>query len=222
MFSSLIYQQRSLYLTWFILFVFGVGWTLTIPPETAIIYLNGYYDSSTVFVISWATRLGEWLGFVVVFLIIVLRWRYRELVALVASVLTMLLVVWFLKHMVYYDALRPSVYLEQLGLRLTNFSSYTLNRKFSFPSGHTAAGFTYFFFLGLCMTNNWVKVICLLLAASVAFSRVYLAQHFVADVTAGSLLGVLFATLGYYFLVYRMPWPESSINKKVISTTPDG
>ncbi len=205
-----------MYSLWFALFIFGVIWTLAFPPEKAIVFFNTFYSDPILFVLTWSTRMGELLGFVLVLMVLVIRGNYRHLLAYIVAVVAVLLLMWFLKHVVYFDAIRPSVYFERMGIELPNRSSYTLNRKFSFPSGHTAAGFTYFFFLGLCATSNWQRVICLLFAVMVGLSRVYLAQHFVSDVTAGSLVGVLVASLSYYFLVHRSPWKDSKLDKCII------
>jgi membrane-associated phospholipid phosphatase len=216
MFSRLIHERKSLYLIWFILFIFGVLWSILIPPESAIVYLNDFYRTPLLVFFSLGTRLGELFGFSLAFIVIVLRWRYREMLALVIASLIVVTLSWFFKHMVYPDAIRPSVFLEQVGIELKNHNSYTLNRKFSFPSGHSAAAFTFFFFLALCFKRGWMVFLCLAFALIVALSRVYLAQHFVTDVTAGSLLGVIISSFCYYLFVYRNPWPTSGLNRFVI------
>ena len=51
---------------------------------------------------------------------------------------------------------------------------------FSFPSGHTAAAFTSVF--SLYRENNWLWKPVLVLAAVIAFSRMYLYVHFPTDI----------------------------------------
>lgn len=61
----------------------------------------------------------------------------------------------------------------------------------SFPSGHTVTAFAIATVLAFYTTNKIQYLLLLLAAALVAFSRVYLSQHFLLDVLAGSFIGVL-------------------------------
>ena len=45
------------------------------------------------------------------------------------------------------------------------------------------------------------------LAALLAFTRVYLSQHFTEDVLAGAFVGTV-VTIGVYYLLYRTAWGE--------------
>ncbi|MES2847707.1 MAG: phosphatase PAP2 family protein [Bacteroidota bacterium] len=60
----------------------------------------------------------------------------------------------------------------------------------SFPSGHTVSAFAAATVVALFIQNKWLQVVLLLLAILVGFSRVYLSQHFLIDVLAGSFIGV--------------------------------
>ncbi len=69
--------------------------------------------------------------------------------------------------------------------------------SYSFPSGHSGSSFAAATILFL-RHRKW-GVAVLVLAALIAFSRVFLFVHYPTDVLAGTLLGVLFA-LTVYFL----------------------
>lgn len=65
-------------------------------------------------------------------------------------------------------------------------------RNLSFPSGHSANSFaTAVVLTGFGGLGN----LPILIAGVVAFSRVYLGQHFVSDVLAGATIGFVVATL---------------------------
>lgn len=70
----------------------------------------------------------------------------------------------------------------------------------SFPSGHTASAFALYGFLSFNARGgkSWIALLCTALAIMVGFSRMYLMYHFLRDVTAGALLGVLMGILAYY------------------------
>jgi membrane-associated phospholipid phosphatase len=61
----------------------------------------------------------------------------------------------------------------------------------SFPSGHSASAFAGAWLLNRKFPRFWG--LRYVLASMVAFSRIYLGDHYPGDVTSGSLLGLLFA-----------------------------
>jgi undecaprenyl-diphosphatase len=67
--------------------------------------------------------------------------------------------------------------------------------QFSFPSGHTITAFAITVTLGSFYPDFMVAL--LLVAVSIAASRIILGMHFLSDVLAGSVIGV---SLGYTFL----------------------
>ena len=68
----------------------------------------------------------------------------------------------------------------------------------SFPSGHSASAFAGAWLLNRTFPHRWG--LRYVLASMVAFSRVYLGDHYPGDVASGSLLGLLFAMLFHRLL----------------------
>ena len=74
---------------------------------------------------------------------------------------------------------------------------------YSFPSGHTQASFAAATVL-FVMNKKW-GIGALLIAALIAFSRLYLYVHFPTDVFAGFVIGVVIALLCVKFIKPRIP-----------------
>jgi membrane-associated phospholipid phosphatase len=70
----------------------------------------------------------------------------------------------------------------------------------SFPSGHTASAFSMFLVLSHFSKNRWRSFSCFLAAFFVGYSRMYLAQHFFADVYGGAIIAVIMTIVVIYIL----------------------
>lgn len=73
-------------------------------------------------------------------------------------------------------------------------------RDFSFPSGHTMAGFEAAVSIFL-YDRRW-GLAAGILAALIGFSRLYLFVHFPSDVLAGALIGTLIALAVHHLIQY--------------------
>ena len=70
---------------------------------------------------------------------------------------------------------------------------------FSFPSGHTCASFAAAFALYKTLPGKrkiW-KVLCIVLAVLISFSRLYVGVHYPTDVLAGALIGLFAGWAGW-------------------------
>jgi len=86
--------------------------------------------------------------------------------------------------------------------------AYPPPHDFSFPSGHSAGSFTVAAFLVTLLVRPSptkgravASALLVALAASIAFSRVYLGVHWVGDVVAGATLGSLCGWVGARYFV---------------------
>lgn len=73
----------------------------------------------------------------------------------------------------------------------------------SFPSGHATQAFSILMCLVFATRNPYLKFLFFSLALLTSFSRVYLSQHWLIDITVGSLIGVFFSILFYYFIMVK-------------------
>jgi undecaprenyl-diphosphatase len=72
----------------------------------------------------------------------------------------------------------------------------------SFPSGHSNASFAVACAITWCLTKKrkWVGVILIVIAALIAFSRLYVGAHYPTDVIVGVLLGIICSIVIYQVL----------------------
>lgn len=167
-----------------------------------------FFDS----LFKYATFLGDGTMIAVLF-IILLFVKYRYAFAFLAGSLATSLVVNIIKKVILQDIYRPSKYFELFENYQIHFvEGVKLHSLQSFPSGHTATAFNLFLTLALLTQNNGLKLFFFVMAVIVAYSRVYLSQHFLIDITAGSVIGILFTLIfRIWFEQFNNNWLDKSI-----------
>ena len=161
---------------------------------------------------KYATFLGDGTMIAILF-IILLFVKYRYAFAFLTGSLATSLVVNIFKKLIFHDMYRPSKYFELFETYQLHFvDGVNLHALQSFPSGHTATAFNIFLTLAILTTSNLLKLGFFIMAVLVAYSRVYLSQHFLVDITAGSLTGVLIILLFWiWFEKFDKNWLDKSV-----------
>ncbi|MEY3050472.1 MAG: hypothetical protein RLY31_257 [Bacteroidota bacterium] len=196
-------------MAWF-LTVGGYLWISTDRVD-AILYLNGVRNHAADQFFPFITRFGEvWLFALVALVALTYRIRLAVLVGLTG--LSALVVSTGLKS--YFQVDRPLAFFRQLGMdaQLQVIPGIELHTgATSFPSGHTTAAFALYGLLAIFSGAGPVRASGLfVIALLVGISRVYLIQHFWADVYWGGLIGTLLA-VGMYRLDQLVVFPPGSI-----------
>ena len=117
---------------------------------------------------------------------------------------------------------RPAQWLRAQGMDETElfaFGSFLQPSFDSFPSGHAMAAFSLYGFCALVSKKAWVQGVFLVLGILIAFSRIYLGFHFLQDVVAGSIIGILIALVGYTLqarLLKGKAWAERGLVSRPI------
>jgi len=92
-------------------------------------------------------------------------------------------------------------------------------RNSGFPSDHATGAFA--FAMGLWLYDRTIGAVAFVLAAIVAFARVYVGVHYPSDVVAGALIGMAVALLIYFTparaLVVRITEVCSGIWQRVLA-----
>ena len=176
------------------------------------LWINQYNSPFFDWLFKHLTFLGDGL-FIIVPAIILLFFSLRHFVFLLTAYFSTGLVTQLLKRVFFEDLVRPSKYFHEIASLHLVEGVQMLNGR-SFPSGHSTSAFALFLCLAFISSNRYVKLICLIMACLVAFSRVYLSQHFLIDIYAGSIIGSI-GTIAFYQLFYQndLKWHAWSMQK---------
>ena len=194
-------RNLSFLLPYFIFLGTGGFFLLSYSKADLHLYVNSFHSKVFDFIFKYLTFLGDGI-FAVIVIVVFLFVAYKDAIFLACSYALSSLLTQFLKHFVFNDHLRPSKYFEGKA-SLYYVNGVDLNSYYSFPSGHTTTSFALFLCLALFSSNRLVKFLCFCAALCIAYSRVYLSQHFLEDIYAGSLVGVG-TTLLLYFILSRL------------------
>lgn len=77
---------------------------------------------------------------------------------------------------------------------ITNLRPST-SEGYSFPSGHTQTASTTYFSLYYLLKKRWLLIVAIVITTLVALSRMYLGVHYLTDVLAAIVLGILISYL---------------------------
>ena len=162
----------------------------------------------------YATYLGD--GVIIAILAVALLFvRFRHAIAFLIGSLVSAGIVNLFKKVLLEDMYRPSKYFELFETaQLHLVEGVNLHSLQSFPSGHTASAFSVFFFLALIAKRKSTKFGMFLLAIIVAYSRVYISQHFLVDITAGSIIAVL---VMFFTFIWVKNWKKEWLDNSVLS-----
>jgi membrane-associated phospholipid phosphatase len=109
----------------------------------------------------------------------------------------------FLKLVVFKDALRPLSYFKGQAYAWHLVQNLLISEYNSMPSGHTSAAWFMCFWISLAANKPWITLLMVFYAILVAYSRVYLFQHFPVDTAAGAMIGTGVSLLVYYLNVSK-------------------
>ena len=162
----------------------------------------------------YATYLGD--GIVVAIVAVALLFvRFRYAIGFLIGTLITSAIVHLFKKVLLPDMYRPSKYFELFEeTKLHLIEGVNLHSLQSFPSGHTATAFSIFFFLALIVNSKSSKFGMFLLAILVAYSRVYISQHFLIDITVGSVIAVIAM---FFTFIWVNKWNKSWLDKSAIA-----
>ena len=201
-------KQNAVFISLSLILVIVLGLALLYIPkgDLHLLLCDRHTPARDIFY-RYYTQVAEWFPYVVCVLLLLFS-RIGDGVCASAAMIFSALTTQLFKHII--NAPRPVTWFEQNlpDIQLPLVEGVRMNYWFSFPSGHTTSFFALALVVSIVATNQKSKItnhklqialqiILVFLAALGAYSRIYLSQHFSADVFAGIIVGVLVSILSY-------------------------
>jgi len=186
-----------------IFFIFEViGWlgVSTFTRLDQLQLINGNHSAAADLVFQALTSIAEVI-LPLLFLIYLFRFRKEYALPYIYSYALSTALVQGLKHFVFVDSLRPLAYFASSVVKWHIIPGLLISEYNSMPSGHTGAAFFMFFWIAVLLRRFSWGLVAGLLAVGVAYSRVYLFQHFPVDTLVGAAIGTVSSYL-FYTLIY--------------------
>jgi len=195
---SLVKKNFAFFIPYFFALIIG-GVALLLWSKTVIhLYINSYHcPAADLFFSNW-TKLG--LGIMIIPVALILSFiRFRYVIMSVFGLAISGGINDTLK--IIFRASRPEKVFSQIHQALYLVPKVEIYSDYSFPSGHSATSFCMFCLLALYTKNNFIKFLYFIIAFFIAYSRMYLSEHFLRDVYAGSIIGVGSALFTYIWVM---------------------
>lgn len=214
--KDFIKNNRWVLGTYLLLLGIALFFILNYSKVAIHIYLNQFVGNQLLnLFFFYITYLGD--GTVAIFiLLLILLYNIRLGLCASISFLSAGLFSNALKYFFFDDINRPFFifqYYETFPLRYVK--GVDLHIHNSFPSGHATQAFAIFMCLVFAFKPQGLKFLFLALALFTSLSRIYLSQHWLVDVTVGSMIGTFFSLLYEYLFIHKHKFEK--LNKSVLA-----
>lgn len=216
MLKSFFRENRAFMLLSIVVFA-AMGIALcAVDTKVLHLWLNTWHCSFADTFFRYYTSIADYLVWGCV--IALLFYKVGDSLFVLSAYLGSGLITQIVKHIV--RAPRPSVVFDLANHpdALPLVEGVRLHVSNSFPSGHTTAFFAVFMAIALLFAyrTRWRSVykqmaqtLCFLLALLGGYSRIYLSQHFAADVFAGGLIAIVsVGCIWFGFAVLQQKYPR--------------
>lgn len=203
------FKQNAVFIGLCLILIAVLGVALaTIPKSDLHLLLCDRHTPARDLFYHYYTHVAEWFPYVVC-VAVLLFGRVGDGVFASSAMIVSALTTQLFKHIV--NAPRPLTWFESEfpDITLPLVEGVKMNHWHSFPSGHTTSFFALAFVACVLLTRKpicsiyhrttsiLVQVLLFFAATLGAYSRIYLSQHFAADVFAGVVVGVSITILCY-------------------------
>ena len=195
---------------WIIILFWIISFILILSSNQLELHkqLNGFNSSFLDTIVPYATHIGDG-GFAILLVLILFFVNKKHSLFLLFSFLISSGITQLLKQVVFPNVMRPIHYFQNDDC-FHLVKGVVMHSQNSFPSGHATTCFAIFTTLAMFSLDNLrLQVLLAISAILFALTRVYLSQHFLEDVLAGSFIGTYTALLIGIYL------PETRFIKKL-------
>lgn len=203
-----LFRRNSVFIGLSLMLIVALGLALLWVPkgELHLLLCDRHTPARDIFY-RYYTQVAEWFPYVVCVALLLFS-RIGDGVFATSALILSALTTQLFKHLI--NAPRPLTWFSDNmpDVQLPLVEGVKMNYWFSFPSGHTTSFFALFFVLCIIVTNylasnsasdptakrsnsvsGLLQILLFVLATLGAYSRIYLSQHFAADVFAGVVVG---------------------------------
>jgi len=210
---QLLRKNKLFFALFFLYLLIGAFFLFFFSKEESFLYINHHHNFFFDHFFKYATFLGDG-RFCIIASIAFLFIRYAYAIIATTAYLLSGLITQVLKRFIFINHERPIAFFKEKSIHIID--GITIHSAHSFPSGHTTSAFCIFTLLALIVTNRFWGFVFFLLALIAAYSRIYLAQHFLEDVYVGSMIGSVTAIFVFLFLMRKFTisnskWQELSL-----------
>jgi membrane-associated phospholipid phosphatase len=194
--TSLYKKNRLFFFIFLLFFLTSVFVLLFFSKANGFYFLNTYHRDFLTAIFIRFTYFGD--GFFCVatgILLFVFKKRFLSLMVLSSYAISGI-ISQVLKYFIVEA--RPAIFLKDSSYQYF-IDDVTLHNLSGFPSGHAASAFALAAVLSFAAKNKNYSILFLAAAILVGYSRIYLAQHFIDDVLAGAVIGLLSAIICWIF-----------------------
>ncbi len=191
-------NENAFVLGFFFLFwLTGLSIILIFPKASIHLEINQWHTYYLDIFFKYITYIGSgWMILLAAVGLLFIKVRYT--VIFIVGNIFITFFVQVAKHLIYPHALRPITFFKGTHI-LHLVDGVVLHSYHSFPSGHSATAFGIFVTLILLTKNKFLKLFWLFFVGMLPnFSRIYLSQHFLEDVLAGSFIGLVVMMVSIY------------------------
>lgn len=202
----------------FIALIIGAYLLFTNEKGTFVLYFATERKPLIDQIFVYITQLGEEIVYAVMAIIFLfVRFRYSLLIGLLG--LLNLVISLGLKS--FFGMPRPGFvyWMQQYDGEISYIPDFyvSVSQTSSFPSGHTLSAFSLYCFITLIIKKKAWGLLFFTVALLVGISRIVLTQHFLMDVYAGAICGVLVA-MGVYAFQFLLPSsPTRLLDKNLLN-----
>lgn len=203
--AGFINKISSLLFPYLFLLAFCILLMLVFTKEKIYFAINHIHTVFADVFFANLTDLGNMAGCVLITVLVTLI-NYRKGFLLATSYLITFIISQTIKHLV--KSPRPHLFFAKKLDGIYLIKGVQMLDINSFPSGHSVSAFTAALVLTYIAKKRWWGPFTLIFAVLIAYSRMYLSEHFLVDVTAGSVVGIV-VTGAWLYWIDQQPFLQS-------------